>query len=147
MRILMLDNEFPPLGGGTGVVNYYLLEELSHHPDIWVDFITSSRSKHKGEIEHFSPRITIYKVPVDNHNIHHATNVELLRYAWHGLQLSRTLLKRQTYDLSFVFAGVPAGGISYVLKIVFGLPYLISLQGADVPGFETRYNYLYPILK
>jgi glycosyltransferase involved in cell wall biosynthesis len=143
----MLDNEFPPLGGGTGVINYYLLEKLSEHQHVWVDLVTSSRSRRDYEIEQFAPNITIYKVPVDNRNIHHATNVELLRYVWRGLLLSRALLKRQAYDLSFAFAGVPAGGVSYALKLLFGLPYLISLQGPDVPGFEARYNYLYPILK
>ena len=45
MRILMLDNEFPPLGGGTGVVNYYLLREMSAYDDLHVDLITSSRTR------------------------------------------------------------------------------------------------------
>jgi phosphatidyl-myo-inositol dimannoside synthase len=147
MRILMLDNEFPPLGGGTGVVNYYLLEKLSDHQHVWVDLVTSSRSQRVYEIEHFAPNITIYKVPVNNRNIHHATNLELLRYTWRGVLLSWKLHRRQAYDLSFAFAGIPAGGISYALKLLFGLPYLVSLQGPDVPGFEARYNYLYPILK
>jgi glycosyltransferase involved in cell wall biosynthesis len=147
MRILMLNNEFPPLGGGTGVVNYHLLEELASYPEVWVDLVTSSRSYRDYETERFAKRITIYKTPVDNHNIHHATNQELLRYSWRGLLKSRELLKQHHYDLSFAFAGVPAGAISYALKLSHNLPYLVSLQGADIPGFEARYNYLYPFLK
>src|SRR5438105_3194130 len=143
----MLDNEFPPLGGGTGVVNYHLLKELATYQDIWVDLITSSHSRGSYEIEHFSERITIYKVPVNNRNIHHSTNRELLTYAWRGLLLSRRLLKQHRYDLSFAFSSVPAGAINYILKVTRGLPYLVSLQGPDVPGFEARYNYLYPMLK
>jgi phosphatidylinositol alpha-1,6-mannosyltransferase len=147
MRILMLDNEFPPLGGGTGVVNYHLLKELAGYTDVMVDLVTSSRTRDHYEIERFAERITIYKVPVDNRNIHHSSNAELMRYAWRGLHLSRKLLKQYHYDLSFAFAGVPAGVISYVLYRLTGLPYIVSLQGPDVPGFEARYNYLYPILK
>ncbi|HXV99089.1 MAG TPA: glycosyltransferase family 4 protein [Anaerolineae bacterium] len=147
MRILMLNNEFPPLGGGTGVVNYHLLEELASYQEVWVDLVTSSRSHHDYETERFAKRITIYKTPVDNHNIHHATNQELLRYSWRGLLKSRELLKQQRYNLSFAFAGVPAGAISYALKLSHKLPYLVSLQGADIPGFEARYNWLYPLLK
>ncbi len=147
MRILMLDNEFPPLGGGTGVVNYHLLQELSQYPFISVDLITSSRNRKGRESERLTERIMIYKVPVDNRNIHHATNRELLRYTRRGFWLGRALLKQQKYHLSFAFAGVPAGGISYALKKLTGLPYLVSLQGPDVPGFEARYNYLYPVLK
>ncbi|MBA3947410.1 MAG: glycosyltransferase [Herpetosiphonaceae bacterium] len=143
----MLDNEFPPLGGGTGVINYHLLRELAAYPDIWIDLITSSRSRTGYTTEQFAPRIMIYKVPVDNHNIHHATNHELVRYAWRGLKLCHRLMKQQQYDLSFAFAGVPAGAISFALKLRWRLPYLVSLQGPDVPGFEARYQSIYPLLR
>ncbi len=142
----MFDNEFPPLGGGTGVVNYYLLQEMARSRDVTVDFVTSSRSGTAYETERFADRITIYKVPVDNRNIHHASNLELLRYSWRGLRMARRLLKQHRYDVSFAFAGVPAGALSYVLSLTHGLPYVLSLQGPDVPGFEARYNYLYPVL-
>jgi glycosyltransferase involved in cell wall biosynthesis len=142
----MFDNEFPPLGGGTGVVNFHLLEEMAKRRDVTVDLVTSSRSRTRCETEPFADRITIYKVPVDNRNIHHATNRELLRYSWRGLRLARRLAGQYHYDLSFSFAGVPAGAISYLLNVTHGLPYVLSLQGPDVPGFEARYNYLYPVL-
>jgi Glycosyltransferase len=142
----MFDNEFPPLGGGTGVVNYYLLQEMAQRRDVIVDLVTSSRSPKAFETERFAERITIHKVPVDNRNIHHATNRELLRYSWRGLRMAQRLLKQHRYDVSFAFAGVPAGAISYLLHMTHGLPYVLSLQGPDVPGFEARYNYLYPVL-
>ncbi len=142
----MFDNEFPPLGGGTGVVNYYLLQEMARSQDVTVDLVTSSRSGTAYETERFADRITIFKVPVDNHNIHHASNLELLRYSWRALLMARRLLKHHRYDISFAFAGVPAGAISYVLSVTHRLPYVLSLQGPDVPGFEARYHYLYPVL-
>ena len=147
MRILMLDNEFPPLGGGTGVVNYHILKELDRCKDVWVDLVTSSRTRKEYEICHFGERINIYKVPVDNKNIHHATNRELLLYTWRGYRYSLGLMAENQYDFSYAFAGVPAGFISYILFKTKKLPYFISLQGPDVPGFEARYNYLYPFLK
>jgi phosphatidylinositol alpha-1,6-mannosyltransferase len=146
MRVLMLDNEFPPLGGGTGVVNWHLLQEMSAY-DLGVDLVTSSRTRDRYDVQHFGPGITIYRVPVDNKNIHHSSNQELLRYAWRGLVVSRRLVRQHRYDLSFAFAGVPAGAMSYALKATAGLPYVVSLQGPDVPGFEARYGYIYPVLK
>ncbi len=143
----MFDNEFPPLGGGTGVVNLHLFEELSGYPDVTVDLVTSSRTRATEECEQFSERITLYKVPVHNRNIHHATNSELLRYTFRGHARARKLLRGRPYDLSFAFSGVPAGGISYALHRNNGLPYVLSLQGPDVPGFEKRYAPLYPFLK
>ena len=142
----MFDNEFPPLGGGTGVVNYHLLQEMARDPDVTVDLVTSSRSPTAWSTEQFADRIMIYAVPVDNRNIHHARNSELLRYAWRGWRMARQLLKQHRYDVSFAFAGVPAGAISCLLRRSHALPYVLSLQGPDVPGFEARYNYLYPVL-
>lgn len=147
LRILMLNNEFPPLGGGTGIVNYHMFKEFKKYDDLWVDLITSSRSRNNYETEQFAERIVIYKVPVDNRNIHHSTNLELIRYFRRGLFLSLSLIRQKAYDLSFAFAGVPAGAIGYALKKLSQLPYIVSLQGPDVPGFEARYNYLYPFLK
>jgi glycosyltransferase involved in cell wall biosynthesis len=147
MRILMLNNEFPPLGGGTGVVNYYLLKAFDAVPDIWVDLVTSSRSRNTVENDQFGERINIFKVPVNNRNIHHASNRELLTYTWRGLNYSRKLLRLYHYDLSFAFSTVPAGAIAHALHVFGNVPYLVSLQGPDVPGFEARYNYLYPLLK
>ncbi len=142
----MFDNEFPPLGGGTGVVNLHLFRELSAYPDVHIDLITSSRTRDRYEEETFSPRIRIFKVPVDNRNIHHATNAELLRYTFRGLRLAKRLLRARHYDCSFAFSGVPAGVMSLVLRWWKGLPYIVSLQGPDVPGFEARYAWMYPFL-
>ncbi len=143
----MLNNEFPPLGGGTGVVNYHLLTEMSAYREIWIDLVTSSRSCGDYEIEQFADRITIHKVPVDNKNIHRSSSRELMRYGWRGLQHSLQLVKQKQFHMSFALASVPAGAISYALQTVAGLPYLVSLQGLDVPGFGTRYQYLYPVIK
>lgn len=148
MRLLMLDNEYPPLGGGTGVVNYHLLTEFSRMSDrtIEVDLVTSSRTRSTVEYEEITPAIRLHKVPVDNRNIHHSTNVELLRYAARGYRYARRLVRQQPYDLAFAFAGVPAGGIALGLRITAGLPYIVSLQGPDVPGFEDRYRLVYRVL-
>ncbi|MCK5571530.1 MAG: glycosyltransferase, partial [Bacteroidetes bacterium] len=143
----MLDNEFPPLGGGTGVVNYHLLSEFASYQDVYVDLVTSSRSRSTFEKERFADRIMLYKVPVDNRNIHHSTNRELLRYSWRAMHQCRRMIRDTAYDLSFAFAPVPAGAISFALHRLAKIPYIVSLQGPDVPGFEARYAALYPFLK
>jgi len=147
MKILFLDNEFPPLGGGTGVINEQLFKQFAQYPEIEIDLVTSSRTKDVYEKEEFAKNITIHKVPVNNKNIHHSTAPELLKYAYRGLRYSQELHALKKFDFSFAFAGVPAGGISYALKFQKDLPYILSLQGPDIPGFEARYKFLYPVLK
>jgi glycosyltransferase involved in cell wall biosynthesis len=145
MRILMLDNEFPPVGGGTGVINFHLMKELDAL-NVCCDLVSSSRSRNRYEQEAFAQFGRIFKVPVNNRNIHHSSNIELTRYAIRGLRQAYRLQRAQPYDVCLAFAGVPAGAIALVLKRLTGLPYILSLQGPDVPWYEQRYNYLYPVL-
>jgi glycosyltransferase involved in cell wall biosynthesis len=143
----MLDNEYPPLGGGTGVVNQRVLVEWMRCEDVEVDLVTSSRTRGQYEHEEMAPHIRIHKVPVDNRNIHHSTNRELLTYAWRGWRRARGLVKASGYDVCLAWAGVPAGGMAIWLKWEFGLPYVVSLQGPDVPGFEQRYRAIHILLR
>jgi phosphatidylinositol alpha-1,6-mannosyltransferase len=146
MRILILDNEFPPLGGGTGVVNYQLMKELDQHEQIQVDLVTSSRTRNQYESEQFGAHSRIFKVPVDNKNIHHSSNVELLRYTSRGMRQALRLMRQQPYHLCWAFATVPAGFIALYLQLRTGLPYILITQGPDIPWHERRYYPLYPIL-
>jgi glycosyltransferase involved in cell wall biosynthesis len=51
-------------------------------------------------------------------------------------------------DIIHVFFGIPCGPIGWAIKRIRGIPYLISLRGADVPSDEVeRFKRLYPVLK
>jgi len=146
MRILILDNEFPPIGGGTGVVNFHIMSELDLHEHIQVDLVTSSRTKDLFEVSQFGEHSQIFKVPVDNKNIHHSSNAELLRYTFRGLRQALHLMHQQPYDICWAYAAVPAGFIALFLYLQAGLPYILITQGPDIPWFEKRYYSHYPIL-
>ncbi len=145
MRVLMLDNEFPPLGGGMGTANQALLRIFANRPDMEIDLITSSLGLRR-ESRRFAPRIQIFGVPVWNHNIHHSTSRELLTYAAQALPLARRLHHIRPYDLCLAWSAVPAGGVALALRRQTGLPYLVWVSGPDIPGFERRYRMLYPVL-
>jgi glycosyltransferase involved in cell wall biosynthesis len=145
MRLLMLNNEFPPLGGGTGTVNRAILQQFSTVEGLEIDLITSALGR-QAEQEAFSERIRLFKVPVNNQNIHHSSNRELLTYAARALPLALRRHRKRPYDFCFVWSAVPAGGVALALRRVVGLRYLVRVCGPDIPGFEERYNWLYPIL-
>jgi glycosyltransferase involved in cell wall biosynthesis len=137
MRILMLDNEFPPLGGGMGTANEALLQRFKQRPALEIDLLTSALGS-RYEAEQFSEHIRI--------NIHHSTNRELLTYAGLALPQALKLHRRNRYDFSFAWSAVPAGGVALALKRLVGLPYMVWASGPDIPGFEQRYRLIYPLL-
>ena len=100
MRLLMFNNEFPPLGGGTGTVNRAMLERFARVPHLEIDLITSALGK-QAEQESFDARVRIFKVPVDNRNLHHSSNRELLVYAARALSLAWRLQRWQPRSSSY----------------------------------------------
>jgi len=145
VRILMLNNEFPPLGGGTGTVNRTLLQLFAGVPWLEIDLITSALGR-LVEDSQFAERIHFTKVPVSNRNLHHSSNRELLTYAVRALIQSRRQHRNRPYDFCFAWSAVPAGGVALALHQLTGLQYLIRVCGPDIPGFEQRYGTLYPVL-
>jgi phosphatidyl-myo-inositol dimannoside synthase len=145
MRLLMLNNEFPPLGGGTGTVNRVMLEHFTRVPGLDIDLVTSALGKGYEE-ESFSNRIKLHKVPVRNKNIHHSSNRELIEYVVRGLIRALKLHREKHYDLCFAWSAVPAGAIALALHRMVGLRYILRVCGPDIPGFERRYQRIHLIL-
>ncbi len=150
MRILMLNNEFPPLGGGTGTANQAVLERFACLPGLEIDLITSALGK-LSEKEPFTNRIQIHKVPVRNKDIHHSSNRELIEYAARAFWLAIKLHRKNPYDLSFAWSTVPAGAVALALKRILQLRYIVRVCGPDIPGFEQRYQtihlFLAPVIR
>jgi len=147
----MLNNEYPPLGGGTGTVNQAVLQHMlrlngSTPSDILeVDLITSAEGK-RHEKQYLSETFRVFRLPVNRWNIHHASNQELMRYSAKALGAAIRLHLAKPYDLCLAWSAVPAGGTAFVLRRFVGLRYILRVCGPDIPGFEQRYGAIYPIL-
>jgi glycosyltransferase involved in cell wall biosynthesis len=145
MRILMLNNEFPPLGGGTGTVNQAMLQCFAQVPGLEIDLVTSALGK-TAEKQVFASNIKIHKVPVRNKSIHHSSNRELMEFALRALPFVIKLHRKNPYDVGFAWSAVPAGALALVLKRLIGLRYIVRVCGPDIPGFERRYNTIHLLI-
>ena len=141
MRVLMLNYEFPPLGGGAANANKHILEELTDVEDLKIDLITSSKDRYTEE--EFSEDITLYRLDVKKGQIHHWTQSEILRYFFKGLIKSRQLRKEKDYDIIHAWFGFPSG----LMALILNQPYVVSLRGSDVPGYNERFSIQYVFLK
>ena len=146
MRLLMLDNEYPPLGGGMGTANQALLRQFASCPDMEIDFITAALGR-QAETLSLAERIQCYKVPVRNQNLHHSSNRELVAYAIQACALALQLHQTRPYDFCFAWSALPAGAVARYVQWRTGLPYMVWVSGPDIPGYELRYRWLYPFLK
>ena len=146
MRLLMLNNEYPPIGGGTATANYYLVREFAQR-GLTVDMVTSTPSRDQYEVQQVSEAVTIYRVPINNHNLHYQTERELLTFMVRAIFKVRELMRDRCYDLCHAWSAVPAGLVAWLFRYGRGLPYIVCMRGSDVPGYDIRYRWLYPFIK
>jgi glycosyltransferase involved in cell wall biosynthesis len=137
----MLNYEFPPLGGGSATETQGLVDALSGDPSLEVDLVTSSLSGfHR---QRYAANVVVHYVPIGKSgNLHYQTIAELLAYSWRACLYSRSLMHGKRFDLCHAFFGIPCGFVAMWL----GLPYLVRLQGADVPGADKRFSTMDAIL-
>ncbi|MEM6285102.1 MAG: glycosyltransferase family 4 protein [Chloroflexota bacterium] len=148
MRLLMLNNEYPPIGGGTATANYYVVREMARR-GLSVDLVTSTPDNAQFQVEQLSPQARVFRVPIDNNNPHYQSERELIKYIIRAFGFIRTLYRGDgpKYDLCHAWSGLPAGALALLLLWKRRLPYIVGLRGSDVPGYDVRYKYLYPVLK
>lgn len=143
MKLLMLNYEFPPIGGGGGQAHASLLKEFAGRPDLTVDVLTSAAAP-GFTVESFADNIRIHKVGIRKKNLHLWRRTEVLAWLFKARSHYRRLLRETDYDLAHAFFGFPTGWLCY--RTAARLRYVISLRGSDVPGDNARLQLDYKLL-
>ncbi len=143
MKILMLNYEFPPIGGGAANAHLRLLRQYADKDGLRVDVLTSA-PKPGVVTEQFSENIAIHKVGIHKKHLHFWRKIEVIEWLVKAKSHYRRLLRENDYDLAHAFFGFPTGWLCY--RTANKLPYIISLRGSDVPGRHARLQLGYKIL-
>lgn len=133
LKILVLNYEFPPLGGGASPVSYEIAKgyvKLGHS----VDVVTM----HYICLPYFEQKegINIYRVPCWRSKKEICHPWEQLTYILSAKKFLKQHMKSHTYDINHTHFIIPTGIISLWLKKKYGLPYIITSHGSDVPEYN-----------
>ena len=133
MRILMLNYEYPPLGGGASPVTRALCEHLAaagHE----VDVVTMGyRRLPRVEL---SGGVRVIRVPALRHSPVRAETPEMLSYILAALPPTLALTQRWRYDVVHAHFIVPTGILAAAVRRISGLPLVITAHGSDIPGYN-----------
>ncbi|HEU4760466.1 MAG TPA: glycosyltransferase family 4 protein, partial [Dehalococcoidia bacterium] len=134
MRIVLVNYEYPPLGGGAASATRHLASQwvrLGHG----VHLVTSAfdnlpRQQTEDGLE-------IARLPVIRKRASGSTATEQASFVLSGLIHMPFLVRRWKPDIACLLFAVPSGPLGLLTKVTNRLPYVVSLQGMDVPGFPA----------
>ena len=135
MKILMLNYEFPPIGGGAGVVTYDLSRELVRlDHEVTVVTMAFKSLPRKETIE----GIKIYRIPSLRSRKNISFLPEMFLYLLFAIPFLLKITSRKKFDVVHAHFIVPTGMLAYLLYKLKNLPYLITAHGSDVPRHNPK---------
>jgi len=131
LKILTLNHEFPPVGGGAAPVALELCKHLvrkGHHVDV-----VTMRYKGLPKFE-IIQGVNIYRTPAIRRKPNICYTHELATYVPGAIGKVLQLVRRNNYDVVHCHFIVPGGPLAWLVNKLTGLAFLITCHGTDVPG-------------
>jgi L-malate glycosyltransferase len=131
MRILVLNHEFPPVGGGGGRAAEDICRGLArrgHNVRVLTSHLKGLPHEEKRDgyqiVRIFSLRTQPYR----------ASFPSMAAYVLAGLWAGYRSIRIFQPDVIHVHFAVPAGALAWVLSRLSGIPYVLTVHLGDVPG-------------
>ena len=144
-----MNYEYPPIGGGGATAAHSLAQTLVRLGDE-VDVVTSGMNGVAAyeELE----GVNVHRARCKRRHKHYTTLVEMLTGVVPAYRKSLELDRRVEYSINHTHFIVPSGLASYLLWRKTRLPYVITIHGSDVPGynpdrFKIAHELLQPLWK
>ncbi len=145
-RVLVLNYEFPPLGGGASPVSLEVAQRLAETGEFDLDVVTM-RFGMLPKFESLGPRLKVHRVRCIRSKQEMCEPHEQLTYLVTAYAKASALHRAHAYDVVHCHFIIPTGALALALKAQFGLPYVLTSHGSDVLGYGPRFERLYPFLR
>lgn len=132
MRVLLINYEFPPIGAGAGNATANIARCLAR---LGLDvLVLTSRYRNLPWFERLDG-YSVRRVPAVRRRSDRSSPLEMATFIIGALVPSISVCRWWKPSVTCAFFGVPSGPLALVTRRLFGVPYVVSLRGGDVPGF------------
>lgn len=131
-KIVLLNYEYPPLGGGGGHASQIIAEGLAKKGHEVLVLTSSFKNLPCSEVQN---GVLIRRVPTlrafqEKCRIH-----EMLCFILSAILIGSFHVFRFRPQSVLCFFSIPCGPVALFWKLLFRVPYVVALRGGDVPGF------------
>jgi len=134
MRILLINSEYPPVGGGASNASANIAAAWGLAGN-QVTVLTARFEKLPQDA--LENGVRVIRIPAFRKRRDRSGPIEQLFFMvsamWYALRMKQDLRP----DVTVAFFGVPSGPAALLLKWLYGIPFVVSLRGSDVPGFRS----------
>jgi glycogen(starch) synthase len=144
MHLLFVNYEFPPIGGGAAYASLAIAREfvsLGHR----IDFLTAG-ARGKSYVENIDG-IQVHRIRTYRRGIHDSGVLGALSFVALATTKLRSLAQQNRYDAYLYYFGLPTGILSLLPGAHRSRPYVISLRGSDVPGYDPALTWQHRLLR
>lgn len=143
LRILILNYEYPPLGGGAGIVTQHLAERFANKGCI-VHVVTAWFA---GEPEiSIEGNLTLVRLKSRRKLSYNSNPIEMLSWAKKAVKYFRQLPDQKMFDICLANFTVPGGLVAKYVKKKWSIPFVILSHGHDIPWFAPKQMLLWHVL-
>ncbi|MBR5983792.1 MAG: glycosyltransferase family 4 protein [Bacteroidales bacterium] len=132
MKLLVLNYEYPPLGGGAGIISKNIAEGLAALGNEVTVLTTYYEGTEEDSIEN---GVRVLRLKSKRKDVFQSNIREMLSWMICAKRFLKKHLQVGKYDLCFANFALPCGEVAYSMKDMFHLPYVIISHGHDIPWF------------
>lgn len=143
MKILILNYEYPPLGGGAGIVSQHLSAEfvLQGHD------VTILTTWFPGEPEyHAENNLTLIRLASRRKYSYQSNPWEMYDWMNKAKSYAKEHFEKEQFDICLANFTLPGGAVGCFLKKQLGLPFVILSHGHDIPWFSPKQMFVWHVL-
>lgn len=146
MHILVLNYEYPPIGGGGGLISRDITSLLVQNG--YKVTVITMHYKELNEYEVQEDGVQIFRIPCLRSSINVCHPWEQLTFILSAFIHIKKMIDRTKFDVCHCHFIIPTGLIGVYLKKIYKIPLIITAHGSDVLGHNNkRFRLLYKVIK
>ncbi len=144
MKLVLVNYEYQPLGGGAGNATACIARALALQGQE-VTVVTSAFGDLRGTTQE-APNLTVARLAARRRRADRSNYGEMLSFVAAAARFLPRFLRAHAPDGMIVFFSLPCGPLGWLAHHLTGTPYVISLRGSDVPETEASVSTMHRLL-